>query len=152
MEATAAVAPDELAKKHGNAENRRKESTASSASTATTATSTRSSTRASRAMGEVLTKAFCGQYGRDPKFIADKQKLPCFVTELHLRGADVTKAPPEKDWALFVRIETVNLRHAKGVTSEMARRSSAEHLIATKALHRTATAWILTVAESFAKF
>ena len=33
-----------------------------------------------------------------------------------------------------------------------ARRSSAEHLIATKALRCTATAWILTVAESFAKF
>ena len=33
-----------------------------------------------------------------------------------------------------------------------ARRSSAEHLIATKALRCTATAWMLTVAESFAKF
>ena len=33
-----------------------------------------------------------------------------------------------------------------------ARRSSAEHLIATKALRCTATAWFLTVAESFAKF
>ena len=33
-----------------------------------------------------------------------------------------------------------------------ARRSSAEHLIATKALRCTATAWILIVAESFAKF
>ena len=33
-----------------------------------------------------------------------------------------------------------------------ARRSSAEHLIATKALRCTAPAWILTVAESFAKF
>ena len=35
---------------------------------------------------------------------------------------------------------------------DYARRSSAEHLIATKALRCTATAWILTVAESFAKF
>ena len=33
-----------------------------------------------------------------------------------------------------------------------ARRISAEHLIATKALRCTAAAWILTVAESFAKF
>ena len=33
-----------------------------------------------------------------------------------------------------------------------ARRSSAEHLIATKALRCTATAWMLTAAESFAKF
>ena len=33
-----------------------------------------------------------------------------------------------------------------------ARRSSAEHLIATKALRCAATAWSLTVAESFAKF
>ena len=33
-----------------------------------------------------------------------------------------------------------------------ARRSSAEHLIATKALLCTATAWMLTAAESFAKF
>ena len=33
-----------------------------------------------------------------------------------------------------------------------ARRGSAEHLVATKALRCTATAWILTVAESFAKF
>ena len=33
-----------------------------------------------------------------------------------------------------------------------ARRSSAEHLIATNALRRTATAWMLTVAERFAKF
>ena len=32
----------------------------------------------------------------------------------------------------------------------VARRSSAEHLIATKALRCTATAWMLTVAESFA--
>ena len=32
-----------------------------------------------------------------------------------------------------------------------ARRSSAEHLIATKALRCTATAWMLTVAESLAK-
>ena len=34
----------------------------------------------------------------------------------------------------------------------LARRSSAEHLIATKALRCTATAWMLTVAESLAKF
>ena len=34
----------------------------------------------------------------------------------------------------------------------VARRSSAEHLIATKAPRCTATAWILTVDESFAKF
>ena len=34
----------------------------------------------------------------------------------------------------------------------MARQSFAEHLIATKALRCTATAWMLTVAESFAKF
>ena len=34
----------------------------------------------------------------------------------------------------------------------VARRSSAEHLIATKALRCTATAWMLTVAESLAKF
>ena len=34
----------------------------------------------------------------------------------------------------------------------VARRRSAEHLIATKALRCTATAWILIVAESFAKF
>ena len=33
-----------------------------------------------------------------------------------------------------------------------ARQSFAEHLIATKALRCTATAWMLTVAESFAKF
>ena len=39
---------------------------------------------------------------------------------------------------------------AAGATT--ARRSSAEHLIATKALRCTATAWMLTAAESFAKF
>ena len=38
------------------------------------------------------------------------------------------------------------------MTRYMARRSSAEHLIATNALRRTATAWIFTVAESLAKF
>ena len=35
---------------------------------------------------------------------------------------------------------------------DLARRSSAEHLIATKALRCTATTWMLTAAESFAKF
>ena len=39
---------------------------------------------------------------------------------------------------------------AAGATT--ARRSFAEHLIATKALRCTATAWMLIVAESFAKF
>ena len=42
------------------------------------------------------------------------------------------------------------LRRAAGLAA--ARRGSAEHLTATKALRCTATAWMLIAAESFAKF
>ena len=40
----------------------------------------------------------------------------------------------------------------KHTNFDLARRSSAEHRFATKALRCTATAWMLTAAESFAKF
>ena len=47
--------------------------------------------------------------------------------------------------------ETEERERSSGDVGFVARHSSAEHLIATKALRCTATAWMLTVAESFAK-
>ena len=97
--------------------------------------------------------------------LPDVYSVSVKVVEVHgERVTDLLRAPTARgrrpevqlvDLALEDgRSPAKNAGAAAGVAAAgfTARRSSAEHLIATKALRCTATAWVLTVAESFAKF
>ena len=84
-------------------------------------------------------------------FVAERKNYRIDLLQIDTEGFD------------YEVMKTVPFRHVRprvivyeekilGKRDRSARRSSAEHLIATKALRCTATAWMLIVAQSFAKF
>ena len=74
----------------------------------------------------------------------------CYSGAVEIPAGEVVEV---LDLARNAWADAPSLAHARSFHgAAVARRSSAVHLIATKALRCTATAWNLTVAESFAKF